>query len=392
MKSMLWGVLAALLPVAALANGAIDVRVDLNGGTGWDDEETWIEFEAEQDAFVAVYATFSDGNFEMVFPVSAHDNHWVEGGELYAVPVWSADGVWLEDVQAVASVHWFDPSECWLAFDQGYDWYAPRVLVATAYPVWSWGFSFSWSTHSHCWTEVRRIDWYAPRCDYGSRFDRSWYRTAFRERDRGWDRGWNRNWDHSREREMRTARAPSARKERRVVRGESALEIRKQKAVKPHVRNREEVRGRVRGRDDVKPHVRSREVEKPQWNRDADRSQLRSREAEKPRLRDRDATKPRVRERGVEGPRMRPRDSERPRVRRPEASRPQVRRSEAQRPQPRKPEAVKERRPKRESSSKSNSVRWTAGGGSRQKVDSAPGKKSSASRGKSGEPKRRSGR
>jgi hypothetical protein len=321
-------VLAAFLPASALAHDGIDVQVSLAGGPGWGPEETWIEFEAERDAFVAVYATFSDGSVEIVFPVSAHESHWVDGRERYAVPVYSPRGAWLEDVQAVASSYWFDPFECWLAFDDGHDWRAPRVLVAAAWPTWSWGFSFAWSSPSRCWTQVRRIDWYVPRCDYGSRFDRAWYRSWDHDGhgnwDRGRDRGWDRTGNRSRERDVRTAASPSGSRGRHVVKGESRTPVRRVEAAKPSSRKVQAVK--------PAPHRKVAVVE----------------------------------ERSARSGNAKANGSKR--------------------------EAVKERSPKRESGAKSNSVRWTAGGGSKAKAATAPGKKSSSSRGNSGEPKRRSGR
>ena len=345
-RMILGGVLAAFLPVAALAHDGIDVRVSLAGGPGWGEEETWIEFEAERDAFVAVYATFSDGSFEMVFPVSDQDDHWVDGHERYAVPVYSRRGVYLEDVQAIASANWFDPAECWLAYDHGYDWRAPRVLVATVWPTWSWGFSFAWSSPSRCWTPVRRCDWYTPRCDYGIRFERSWYRTATCDWNGSWDyHGWDGDRNRSWSREKSAVR--------HAVKGDVRRPDRKSESWKARTESDRSDRS-VRKSD----AVRSRPDHKVQTTKSS-------------------------RDRKVQSAQTRP-----------------------ERGPERKVQATKERSPKKDvvkangaqreagkdRSAKSNSVRWTAGGGAKAKAAPAPGKKSSSSRGSSGEPKRRSGR
>jgi hypothetical protein len=133
-------VLAALtvLPVAATAaQVAVDVRVA--GGLGWN-SENWIEFCPDRGAYVALYATFSDGSVHRVFPVADCGSHWVDGWETRAIPVEVPRGVCLTNVQAVASLEWFDPAESWLVS-------APRPVRRTHRVV----YAGSWIVHQPTW-------------------------------------------------------------------------------------------------------------------------------------------------------------------------------------------------------------------------------------------------
>jgi hypothetical protein len=110
-------VLAAsqLLPAAAIpAHVSVDVRVAEpdRSSTGW------IEFRPDRGAWVALYAMFSDGSVQRVFPANGCASHWVDGAETRAVPLVVPRGVCLTNVQAVASVEWFDPFERWLALKE----------------------------------------------------------------------------------------------------------------------------------------------------------------------------------------------------------------------------------------------------------------------------------
>lgn len=107
-------VLAAsqILPAAAIA---AHVSVDVRVAGELERSEGWIEFRPDRGAWVALYATFSDGSVQRVFPVDEGASHWVDGSETRAVALVVPRGVCLTNVQAVASVEWFDPSERWLA-------------------------------------------------------------------------------------------------------------------------------------------------------------------------------------------------------------------------------------------------------------------------------------
>ena len=73
-------VLAActFLPAAATASPvSVDVRVA--GGLGWN-SENWIEFCPDRGAYVALYATFSDGSVYSVFPTTGCTSHRVATG------------------------------------------------------------------------------------------------------------------------------------------------------------------------------------------------------------------------------------------------------------------------------------------------------------------------
>jgi len=197
--------LAALLilPTSALASPDVRVSVSINGGydsrscSTWCDHrtcgydryghETWVEFHPDRSSYVALYAAFSDGSTALVFPTSDWSNHWVERHDSYSVPVWVPTGVRLESVQAVASRHWFDPSECHVTYAprHGGDWHEPRVTVVTAVrrPLVTWSFAVNWgSSHrydvvrSWCWEprRVERVTWTAPRVAPPIRTDRKY--------------------------------------------------------------------------------------------------------------------------------------------------------------------------------------------------------------------------
>src|SRR5262245_27921371 len=85
---------ACLLPAAAFAsheNVNVDVRV--NGGTGWFDDSAWVEFRPDRGAYIALYAVFSDGSIDLVFPDESCDSNWVDGCEARYVQVFAPCGV-----------------------------------------------------------------------------------------------------------------------------------------------------------------------------------------------------------------------------------------------------------------------------------------------------------
>lgn len=131
-----------LLPVvAAAAPVSVDVRVA--GGLG-PQSENWIEFCPDRGAYVALYATFSDGTMHRVFPLTDHASHWVDGWEKRAIPVEVPRGVCLTDVQAVASLEWFDPAESWVVSGPRSATSGHRVVHAGAGHA-TWGFVVGWS-------------------------------------------------------------------------------------------------------------------------------------------------------------------------------------------------------------------------------------------------------
>ena len=131
-----------LLPVVATAAPvAVDVRVA--GGMG-PQSENWIEFCPDRGAYVALYATFSDGTMHRVFPVSDHVSHWVDGWEMRAIPVEVPRGACLTDVQAVASLEWFDPAESWVVSGPREVPSGHRVVHAGTGEA-AWGFVVGWS-------------------------------------------------------------------------------------------------------------------------------------------------------------------------------------------------------------------------------------------------------
>lgn len=153
---------ACLLPVAAFAShesGNVNVDVRVGGGTGWFDDSAWVEFRPDRGAYIALYAVFSDGSIDLVFPDESCESHWVDGFEARSVQVFAPCGVSLDHVQAVASSRWFDPAECWVAWSDGADWVEPRVYVAAAAPVVCWDFQVAWYAPRHAWSVVRRCSW-----------------------------------------------------------------------------------------------------------------------------------------------------------------------------------------------------------------------------------------
>jgi len=146
-----------LLPAASRASHDVNVEVRVNAplACGWDFTETRIDFRPECGAFVALYAAWSDGSVHLVFPAGDWRNHWVEPGPAYSVAVRMPAGVRLESVQAVASRHWFDPSECWVTVAPlHHGEIRPSVTVVThsPHPVFTWNFAVSWgSSHRYEW-------------------------------------------------------------------------------------------------------------------------------------------------------------------------------------------------------------------------------------------------
>jgi hypothetical protein len=131
-----------LLPAAAPAT-AVSVDVQIVGGLSWD-SESWIEFCPDRGAYVALYATYSDGSMVPVFPAAAGMSHWVNAWETRAIPVVVPIGVCLTDVHAVASAEWFDPTVGWLASAPAREHCV--VLAGASHPRRpAWGFVVGWS-------------------------------------------------------------------------------------------------------------------------------------------------------------------------------------------------------------------------------------------------------
>ncbi len=153
--------LGAILAVTAavpapVAASSIHVDVRVASGGGWCGEETWVEFAPQRSGWVAVYAAYSDGSLQRVFPTSPGRTHWVDARDVRILPVSVPYGVRLVSVQAVASGHWFDPGDC-------------RLVSAAPGPYGAWTFSIAWSPGSHSRTLVRSWGWGRP---YGPRHPR----------------------------------------------------------------------------------------------------------------------------------------------------------------------------------------------------------------------------
>lgn len=119
----------ALAPSLSLA---ADVRVDVRvTADACDTRTAWVEFRPDRGAYVALYASFSDGTLRPVFPIGWGGSHWVGCREPRKVPVVLPHGARLESVQAVASEQWFDPAQCWIARVDRCDPGRPAVTVFT---------------------------------------------------------------------------------------------------------------------------------------------------------------------------------------------------------------------------------------------------------------------
>lgn len=187
--AMSLGLIPAGLPATALAShDAVSVDVRVGGGTGWFDDEAWIEFRPSRASWVALYAAFSDGSLELVFPRESGESHWVDGCEPRVVRVFAPCGASLDHVQAVASSGWFDPAECWVAWAGEDDWDGPRVVVVAAAPVVSWGYRVAWCAPARAWNVVRCSSWDA-RSEWGYANGRTPGRWQVHPSERGDQRG-----------------------------------------------------------------------------------------------------------------------------------------------------------------------------------------------------------
>jgi len=146
MKAFALTFAALIFLPAAVPAASVSVDVRVAGGLGWS-SENWIEFCPDRGAYVALYATFSDGSVQRVFPSNDGASHWVDGWETYAVPVAVPRGVCITNVQAVASLDWFDPSDWWVASGPP----ARRTYCVVRAGSWvrprpAWGFVVGWSS------------------------------------------------------------------------------------------------------------------------------------------------------------------------------------------------------------------------------------------------------
>ncbi|MBZ0267729.1 hypothetical protein K8I85_06205 [bacterium] len=195
MKRNLIGTAAGLLLLPALASASprADVNVDVHVRIGNAGPHcatvapTWIDFRPDRGAFVALYAAYSDGSVSLVFPREDWRNHWVEPAPGNSVPVYVPRGLRLESVQAVASPHWFDPHECWVAMaplHHGSTRYEPTIVTSCQAPLFTWSFAISWGgshradlVRTGCRTPLRVVssgrDAAHPRTDRWNQVERS---------------------------------------------------------------------------------------------------------------------------------------------------------------------------------------------------------------------------
>lgn len=127
--------LAAGVPMLALAPEArgeirVDVRVTEELG-----HAAFVEFTADQGAWVALYGSFSDGSLRTLGPV-AESPEWLPANEKRVISVELTEGLHLESVQAVASPRWFDPRQLWIAAaPEGKE--EERVSIGNTGGLWS---------------------------------------------------------------------------------------------------------------------------------------------------------------------------------------------------------------------------------------------------------------
>ncbi len=143
-------VLSALLFLPGMVT-ARDVVVDVRLSNVWDHGQTWVEFQPDRGAYVALYASYSDGSVRPVYPQNDCITHWVDGWEVKTVAVQVPCGLRLEAVRAVASVYWFDPTETWVASVTPHHGRSRGVVVsAWAWPQTSIHFAWNWGgSRSH---------------------------------------------------------------------------------------------------------------------------------------------------------------------------------------------------------------------------------------------------
>jgi hypothetical protein len=152
----MWNRVLMLAALASVPSVALASDVFVNVRTVGHDARTIVEFRPKHGAYVALYGHFSDGEVRPLFPSSDCSSFWVDGREVRVIEVVPC-GARLEDVQVITSSHWFDPSECWVAW-------TPRsphgviVYTAAAYPTSTWRFSLAWGpsrtvrvARSWCW-------------------------------------------------------------------------------------------------------------------------------------------------------------------------------------------------------------------------------------------------
>jgi hypothetical protein len=156
----MWNRVLMLAALASVPSVALASDVFVYVRTVGHDARTIVEFRPKHGAYVALYGHFSDGEVRPLFPSSDCSSFWVDGREVRVIEVVPC-GARLEDVQVITSSHWFDPSECWVAW-------TPRsphgviVYTAAAYPTSTWRFSLAWGpsrtvrvARSWCWEPDR---------------------------------------------------------------------------------------------------------------------------------------------------------------------------------------------------------------------------------------------
>lgn len=143
------GLLLTASAPSAIASPNVGVNVWVENRPSYDGK-VWVRFSPERESYVALYALFSDGSVEPIFPIRNGSEHWVDSCHPQVVTVRVPCGVSLESVQAFASCDWFDPWDCWQACaprHRGDRWRSPlQVAAAYSYPFSGWSFSLHWDS------------------------------------------------------------------------------------------------------------------------------------------------------------------------------------------------------------------------------------------------------
>lgn len=134
---------------ASPAHASFSVAVDLyvQDRPSYSDD-VWVDFVPQEEAWVALYAVYSDGSIVPVWPTWNQRPYWQRCYGPQSIRVDVPRGLCLQSVEAYASYDWFDP---WGYYEAcrpvyiGSPWRHPcEVAVVHAYPVSAWSFSFQW--------------------------------------------------------------------------------------------------------------------------------------------------------------------------------------------------------------------------------------------------------
>ena len=265
------------------------------------ENDVWVDYVPQDEAWVALYAVYSDGSIVPVWPTWNQRPYWTQTCGPQSIRVDVPRGLCLQSIEAYASYNWFDP---WAYYEAcrpvyvGNPWRHPcEVAVVHAYPVSAWSFSFQWYSgwNDHCDRPVhgcsaRRI-FAVPGHDYSGwktkshGGQRDFYRSrsnqyreivsydAARNDDR-FERSDERNWDRNDRSRDRDSDRSRGRDDGNWDRGsrDRFVAVDEEVVPRPVERSREVRDLRLRGGRDESRQVQSRERgERRSGQRDAER-------------------------------------------------------------------------------------------------------------------------